>query len=50
MKITAKFNTRGGISSVIETDYEDEDYWYQDDYDDDSFEDDAFDEDDFLKN
>jgi 7-cyano-7-deazaguanine reductase len=27
MKITAEFNTRGGISSVIEVEYEDEDYW-----------------------
>ncbi len=53
MKITAKFNTRGGISSVIETDYEDEDYWY-DEFDDDFFEDDEDDDydddDDFLKN
>ena len=43
MKITAEFNTRGGISSVIEAEYEDEDYW---DFDDD--EDDY--DDDFLKN
>ncbi|MDY0083338.1 MAG: preQ(1) synthase [Ignavibacteriaceae bacterium] len=55
LKITAKFNTRGGISSVIETDYEDEDYWYDefdDDFfeDDDDYEDDDFDDDDFLKN
>lgn len=27
MKITAEFNTRGGISSVIEAEYENEDYW-----------------------
>jgi len=45
MKITAEFNTRGGISSVIEAEYEDEDYWYDDE---DEF-DDNF-EDDFLKN
>jgi len=60
MKITANFNTRGGISSVIETDYEDEDYWYEDDEDlfgeDDDYEDDDdyFEDgdykDDFLKN
>jgi len=45
MKITAEFNTRGGISSVIKAEYEDEDYW---DFDDDEY-DDEFD-DDFLKN
>jgi len=60
MKITANFNTRGGISSVIEADYEDEDYWYEDDEDlfgdDDDYEDDDdyFEDgdykDDFLKN
>ncbi len=44
MKITAKFNTRGGISSVIKAEYEDEDYWDFDDEYDDEF------EDDFLKN
>jgi 7-cyano-7-deazaguanine reductase len=44
MKITAEFNTRGGISSVIETEYEDEDYWDQEDEYDDDF------ENDFLKN
>ena len=38
MKITAEFNTRGGISSVIEAEYEDEDYWdFDDDYDDDDY-------------
>lgn len=40
MKITAEFNTRGGISSVIEAEYEDEDYWDfddEDDYKDDDF-------------
>lgn len=42
MKITAQFNTRGGISSVIEAEYEDEDYWLD--------EDDEFDDEDFLKN
>jgi len=42
MKVTADFNTRGGISSIIEAEYEDEDYW--DDYDD------ELDETDFLKN
>jgi len=48
MKITAEFNTRGGISSVIEAEYEDEDYFYdEDDYDDD-FDEDY--DDDFLKN
>jgi 7-cyano-7-deazaguanine reductase len=32
MKVTAEFNTRGGISSVIEAEYEDEDYWdFEDD-------------------
>ncbi len=35
MKVTAEFNTRGGISSVIEAEYEDEDYW---DFDDDALE------------
>ena len=36
MKITAKFNTRGGISSVIEAEYENEDYFdFDDDEDDD---------------
>ncbi|HEX7356355.1 MAG TPA: preQ(1) synthase [Ignavibacteriaceae bacterium] len=44
MKITAEFNTRGGISSVIEAEYEDEDYWDQEDEYDDDF------ENDFLKN
>ena len=34
MKITAEFNTRGGISSVIEAEYEDEDYWDFDEEDD----------------
>jgi len=43
MKITAEFNTRGGISSVIEAEYENEDFY---DFED---EDDEF-EDDFLKN
>ncbi|HMN23866.1 MAG: NADPH-dependent 7-cyano-7-deazaguanine reductase QueF [Ignavibacteriaceae bacterium] len=42
MRITAKFNTRGGISSVIEAEYENEDYW--------DFDDDEFDDDDFLTN
>ena len=38
MKITAEFNTRGGISSVIEAEYEDEDYWhFEDEEDDDLF-------------
>jgi len=46
MKITAEFNTRGGISSVIEAEYEDEDYWDFDD-EDDYYDDD---DDDFLKN
>ncbi len=32
MKVTAEFNSRGGISSVIEAEYEDEDYFF-DDYD-----------------
>jgi len=41
MKVTAEFNTRGGISSVIEAEYEDEDYW---DFDEDDY------DDDFLKN
>ena len=31
MRITAEFNTRGGISSVIKADYEDKDYWDLDD-------------------
>ncbi len=44
MKVTAEFNTRGGISSVIEAEYEDEDYWDLDD------EDEFYDDDDFLKN
>ena len=44
MKITAEFNTRGGISSVIEAEYEDEDYWDQEEEYDDDF------ENDFLKN
>lgn len=44
MKITAEFNTRGGISSVIEAEYEDEDYWDKEDEYDDDF------ENDFLKN
>ncbi len=44
MKVTAEFNTRGGISSMIEAEYEDEDYW---DFDD---EDEFYDDDDFLKN
>lgn len=36
MKITARFNTRGGISSVIEAEYENEDYFdFDDDEDDD---------------
>ncbi len=38
MKITAKFNTRGGIHSVIKAVYEDEEYWdsvFDDDEDDD---------------
>jgi 7-cyano-7-deazaguanine reductase len=35
MKITAKFNTRGGISSVIEAEYENEDYLDSDHKDDD---------------
>jgi len=43
MKITAEFNTRGGISSVIEAEYENEAFY---DFED---EDDEF-EDDFLKN
>jgi len=34
MKVTAEFNTRGGISSVIEAEYEDEDYWDFDDEED----------------
>ena len=42
MKVTAEFNTRGGISSVIEAEYEDEDYW--------DFDDEYFDDDDFLRN
>lgn len=46
MLITAEFNTRGGISSIIEAEYEDEDYWDFDD--DDEFDDDYDDE--FLKN
>lgn len=33
MKITAEFNTRGGISSVIKAEYEDEDYRDFDDED-----------------
>ena len=37
MKITAKFNTRGGISSVIKAEYENEDYWNFEDEDDDLF-------------
>jgi len=32
MKVTAEFNTRGGISSVIEAEYEDENYFF-DEYD-----------------
>jgi 7-cyano-7-deazaguanine reductase len=44
MKITAEFNTRGGISSVIEAEYENEDFYDFEDEDDDEF------EDDFLKN
>ena len=43
MKITAEFNTRGGISSVIEAEYEDEDYWDFDDEDD-------YEDEDYLKN
>jgi 7-cyano-7-deazaguanine reductase len=35
MKVTAKFNTRGGISSVIEAEYENEDYLDFDHEDDD---------------
>lgn len=35
MKVTAEFNTRGGISSVIEAEYEDEEYW---DFDEDALE------------
>ncbi len=34
MKVTAEFNTRGGISSFIEAEYEDEDYWDFDDEED----------------
>ena len=34
MKITAKFNTRGGISSVIEAEYENEDFMFDDEEDD----------------
>jgi 7-cyano-7-deazaguanine reductase len=44
MKITAEFNTRGGISSVIEAEYENEDFYDFEDEDDDEF------DDDFLKN
>lgn len=44
MKITAEFNTRGGISSVIEAEYENEEFYDFEGEDDDEF------EDDFLKN
>lgn len=50
MKITANFNTRGGISSVIEADYEDEDYWYEDDEDLFGDDDDYEDDDDYFEN
>lgn len=46
MLITAEFNTRGGISSVIEAEYEDEEYW---DFDDEDEYDDEF-KNDILKN
>ncbi|MEE9429476.1 MAG: preQ(1) synthase [Melioribacteraceae bacterium] len=32
MKITAEFNTRGGISSVIEVEYDDDDFIDEDDF------------------
>ncbi len=43
MKITAEFNTRGGISSVIEAEYHSDDFYDEDEFDEDF-------EDDFLKN
>lgn len=37
MKLTADFNTRGGISSIIEVEYENDDYFDDDFFDDDDF-------------
>jgi len=44
MKIKAEFNTRGGISSVIEVEYHNDDFYDDEDEFDEDF------EDDFLKN